>query len=534
MQPSAPWWKTGVIYQVYPRSFQDSNGDGIGDLRGIIQRLDYLAWLGIDALWISPINPSPMVDFGYDVSDYMDIDPRFGTLEDFDTLVAEAARRQLKIVIDLVPNHTSDQHPWFIESRSSRDNPRRNWYIWADAKADGSPPNNWLSYFGGGAWTWDSATGQYYLHNFTPEQPDLNYRNPLVVEAMKGVIRFWLGRGVAGMRVDVIDRMLKDPELRDNPPNPAYVEGVSHPQSRYLRVHSERHPDVFGLIREFRRTFDEFGDRPIIGEVDYTTDPTAIVRYYDTDLSGMQLPFNFAMLMLPWDAAVLRGFIDAYDAAVPPGGQPNYVFGNHDQPRVATRLGEAQARVAAMLLLTLRGTPTLYYGEEIGMHDVEIPADQYQDPQGVALGISRDPCRTPMQWDITPNAGFSTGYPWLPVAPDYLTVNVEMQSAQPTSMLALYRRLLALRRATPALVHGTYRSVDSGAINTFVYLREWEGGRWCVALNLGDRLASLAVPGVGSGRIIVSTHMERAEAVSLNALYLRENEGVVIELDGAG
>ncbi len=529
-----PWWKSGIIYQVYPRSFMDSNGDGIGDLQGIISKLDYLAWLGIDAIWISPIYPSPMADFGYDVSDYVDINSIFGSLEDFDALIAEASIRQIKVVLDLVPNHTSDQHPWFIESRSSRDNPKRDWYIWADAKADGSPPNNWLAYFGGPAWTWDEKTGQYYLHNFLPQQPDLNYRNPLVVEAMKGVIRFWLGRGVAGLRVDVIDRMMKHPDLVDNPPNPGFEEGVSNPQSRFLRVNSEQHPDVHDLIRELRRTFNEFGDRPIIGEIDYSTDPKFIASYYYGDrLDGMQIPFNFALTMLPWDAKTLQSFIDAYDKAVPQGGQPNYVLANHDRSRIASRLGMAQARVAAILLLTLRGTPTLYYGDEIGMTDVEIEPEQYRDPQGINLGISRDPQRTPMQWDATPNAGFSTGYPWLPVAPDYAANNVEAEQNQPDSMLALYRRLIAVRRANPALVSGSYRSLDSEADDCFVYLREAGGQRFCIALNLGERIRSLALRGLGQGRIVVSTHMDRGDIVDLASLHLRENEGVVIQLSSS-
>jgi len=524
------WWKTGIIYQIYPRSFQDSNGDGVGDLRGIISRLDYLAWLGIDAIWLSPICQSPMKDFGYDVSDYTAVDPLFGTLDDFDALIAEAAARQIKIVIDLVPSHTSDQHAWFIEARSSRDNPKRDWYIWADAKPDGSPPNNWLAYFGGAAWTWDAATGQYYMHNFLPEQPELNYRNPMVTEAMKGVVRFWLGRGVAGMRVDVIDRMLKDPEMCDNPPDPNYVEGVSNPQFKYLRVNSEQHPDVHGLVREFRRTFDEFGDRPIIGEINFTTDVAYITSHYGAALDEIQLPFNFAFLMLPWSAQAIRDFVDRYDAAVPEGGQPNYVLGNHDVSRLATRLGSAQARVAALLLLTLRGTPTLYYGDELGMEDVYIAPEQYQDPQGINIGYSRDPQRTPMQWDITANAGFTSAQPWLPVAPDAMTRNVEVQGTQPDSVLALYRRMIAVRRATPALTTGSYRSVDVKADDVFVYVRESGEQRVCVALNFGDRMQSLALRELGQGRIIVSTHMDRTEAVDMGALYLRENEGVVVEV----
>ncbi|MCC6614793.1 MAG: DUF3459 domain-containing protein [Anaerolineae bacterium] len=526
-----PWWKSGIIYQIYPRSFMDSNGDGIGDLQGIISKLDYLAWLGIDAIWISPIYPSPMADFGYDVSDYTDINPIFGSLADFDVLIAEATVRQIKVILDLVPNHTSDQHPWFIESRSSRDNPKRDWYIWADPKPDGSPPNNWLAYFGGPAWTLDEQTGQYYLHNFLPEQPDLNYRNPLVVEAMKGVIRFWLGRGASGLRVDVIDRMMKHPALMDNPPNPDYTDGVSNPQSRFLRVNSEKHVDVHNLIREFRRTFNEFGDRPIIGEVDYSIDPQFIASYYyEGKLDGMQLPFNFALTMLPWDAQILREFIDKYDQAIPPGGQPNYVLANHDRSRIASSVGTEQARVAAMLLLTLRGTPTLYYGDELGMTDVDIDPADYRDPQGINLGISRDPERTPMQWDTSANGGFTTGYPWLPLAADFAQNNVAVEQEQPDSMLSLYRRLIAVRRANPALVAGNYHSLDTDAEDCFVYLRQAGGQNFCIALNMGSRMRSLALRGLGQGKIVVSTHMDRGDIVDLSALHLRENEGVVIQL----
>jgi alpha-glucosidase len=344
-------------------------------------------------------------------------------------------------------------------------------------------------------------------------------------------MRFWLSRGVAGLRVDVIDRLLKDPAFRDNPPNPDYDERTSNPQDRYLRVHSEKHPDVHNLIRELRRTTNEFGDRPLIGEIDYSTDAAFITSYYGAQLEGMQLPFNFALLLLPWEAARLRNFVDRYDALVPPGGQPNYVLGNHDSPRLAARLGAAQARVAAVLLLTLRGTPTLYYGDELGMEAVYIAPDDYRDPQGINLGISRDPQRTPMQWDITPNAGFTSGNPWLPVGQDYLTRNVETQSSQPDSMLALYRRLIALRRASAALTLGSYRSVSAAPDDCYVYLREHGSQRFCIALNMGDRMRSLALPQPGAGRVVVSTHMDRSEAVNLGALHLRENEGVVIALD---
>ncbi len=450
------WWQSGIIYQIYPRSFMDSSGDGIGDLCGIAERLDYLAWLGVDGLWLSPIFPSPMADFGYDVSDYVGIHPIFGTLDDFDHLLEQAHRRNIRIILDLVPNHTSNQHAWFLDSRSSRDNPKRDWYLWRDPKPDGTPPNNWLAYFGGSAWTWDQTTGQYYLHSFLPEQPDLNWRNPAVKGAMFDAIRFWLKRGVDGFRIDVIDRMLKDAQFRDNPPNPDYVEGRDNPTWKYLRVFSENRPGVHDLIREMRAVFDQFDHRVMIGEIAYSLNPSLITGFYGKPPQGdeLNLPFNFALILLDWNADAVRSFVDAYEGMLPTYGTPNYVVSNHDQPRVATRLGDPQARVAAMLLLTLRGTPFLYYGDELGMRDVDIPSNQYQDPQGINLGISRDPERTPMQWDSSPHAGFSTMETWLPVAPDFAQVNVEVQRGDSRSPLTLFKRLIDLRRSDDALSMG--------------------------------------------------------------------------------
>ncbi|MBW3572546.1 MAG: alpha-amylase, partial [Gemmatimonadetes bacterium] len=393
------WWQRGVVYQVYPRSFQDTDGDGVGDLRGITRRLDYLRWLGVDALWISPIYPSPMADFGYDVSDYRDVHPMFGTLADFDQLVREAHARGLRVILDFVPNHTSQEHPWFRESRSSRENPRRDWYIWRDPAPGGGPPTNWLSNFGGPAWTLDERTGQYYYHAFLPQQPDLNWRNPAVVEAMLDVLRFWLERGVDGFRVDVIWHLIKDDRFRDNPVNPGWTP-EQRPYDAVLPVHTADQPEVHQLIARMRRLMDEYPERVLIGEIYLPVE--RLVAYYGQDMSGAHLPFNFQLIRAPWHARHIARLIDEYEAALPPGGWPNWVLGNHDVHRIASRVGRAQARVAAVLLLTLRGTPTLYYGDEIGMMDVEVPPERVQDPYERNVpgqGFGRDPERTPMQSD---------------------------------------------------------------------------------------------------------------------------------------
>jgi alpha-glucosidase len=332
------WWKHGVVYQVYPRSFQDTNGDGVGDLKGISERLDYLTWLGVDAIWISPIYPSPMADFGYDVSDYCNIDPLFGSLDDFDRLVAEAHARKIKIILDFVPNHTSERHPWFLESRASRVNPKRDWYIWRDGKPDGSPPNNWLSQFGGPAWAREARTGQYFLHSFLPDQPDLNWRNPDVRAAMYDVLRFWLDRGVDGFRVDVIWLLIKDAALRDNPPNPNYrsTEAGIH---RFLQVYSADQPETHEVIAEMRSVLDHYEERVLIGEIYLPIE--RLVTYYGQDLRGAQLPFNFQLLHTAWTATAVGKLVTDYEAALPSGGWPNWVLGNHDQPRIAARVGRS-------------------------------------------------------------------------------------------------------------------------------------------------------------------------------------------------
>jgi len=523
-----PWWRRGVIYQIYPRSFQDSNGDGIGDIRGIIDRLDYLVWLGIDAVWISPIFFSPMADFGYDIADYRKIDPLFGTLTDFDQLIEAAHRRGIRILLDYVPNHSSDRHQWFLEARSSRDNPRRDFYIWRDPAPDGGPPNNWQSEFGGSAWELDAATGQYYYHAFLKEQPDLNWRNPEVRREMYDVLRFWLDRGVDGFRVDVMWHLIKDAEFRDNPQNPDWTEDMP-PHKSVLSIYSCDQEEVHDVVSEMRAVLDEYGDdRLLIGEI-YL--PIArLVAYYGRDLRGAHLPFNFRLIEAQWDARHIERQIVEYEAALPEGGWPNWVLSNHDKPRIASRVGRDQARVAAMMLLTLRGTPTIYYGDEIGMNDAPIPPERVQDPFELRVpgrGFGRDPQRTPMQWDNTVNAGFSTGSPWLPLAPDKDSFNVKAERSDPHSMLSLYRRLIAFRRENDALNLGRYASVEADSC-VLAYLRETENDRYLIALNLGPEPAVLETP--GQCRIVISTEGKAEGEIVEEKLHLQGNEGVLAEM----
>ena len=527
------WWQSGVVYQIYPRSFMDASGDGTGDLKGIVSRLTYLEWLGVDAAWLSPIFPSPMIDFGYDVADYTDVDPIFGTLEDFDELVAEAHRRGMKVILDYVPNHTSTEHPWFIEARSSRDNPKRDWYVWADPKPDGSRPNNWESHFGGPAWTFDEATGQYYLNSFDPEQADLNWRNPEVREAMYDALRFWFDRGVDGFRIDVLWLLIKDEELRDNPPDPEWRAG-DRPSRRQLRVYSEDRPETHEVVREMRAVADEYEERVLIGEIYLPVD--RLLTYYGEDLTGVHLPFNFQLLLIPeWDAGEVRRLVDEYEAALPEGAWPNWVLGNHDNPRIAGRVGRERARLAQMLLLTLRGTPTLYYGDEIGMEDVDVPPHLVADPPAKHNpDFGRDPVRTPMQWDSSPNAGFCPPdvEPWLPVAADYEKVNVEAQREDPRSMLNLVRDLLALRRATPAVSTGSYRSLDAGSEDVFAFLRESGDQKVLVALNFGATPQRLDLSEAGeTARVLCSTVPDREEHLDPSRLDLRPHEGIAALLD---
>ena len=407
------WWQSGVVYQVYPRSFQDADGDGVGDLRGVRSRLDYLEWLGIDAVWLSPIFRSPMADFGYDVADYEDVDPRFGTLDDLDELLRDIHGRGMRLLLDLVPNHTSSEHPWFIESRSSRAAARRDWYIWRDPLPDGSPPNDWQALFGGSAWQWDEHTGQFYFHSFLQEQPDLNWRNPEVRAAMFDVMRFWFRRGVDGFRIDVVQLLAKRFELE---PAPLSARRPTRSDDPMLQRWAAT-PAIHTIMRQLRSVADEFDDRVLVGELWLPVQ--RLVKFYGRDLSGLHLPFNFQLITLPWKASVVHRAVVRYEGALPEGAWPNWVLGNHDRSRIASRAGVAQARVAAILLLTLRGTPTMYYGDELGMIDGDIPGASERDPQGLRGGDSRDPERTPMRWDPSPSGGFTDGaQPWLPMGAD--------------------------------------------------------------------------------------------------------------------
>ena len=519
------WWQRGVIYQIYPRSFQDSNGDGIGDLPGITARLPYVAALGVDAIWISPIYPSPMADFGYDVANYCDIDPMFGTLADFEQLMGHAHRLGLKVLLDFVPNHTSNRHPWFEESRSSRDNPKRDWYLWRDPAADGGPPNNWLSRMGGSAWEWDESTGQYYYHAFLREQPDLNWRNAEVRRAMDDVLRFWLARGVDGFRVDVLWLLIKDAQFRDNPPNPAYEPG--QPQHhRLLQTYTEDQPEVHDIVRSMRATLSEYGERVLIGEIYLPIEQ--LMKYYGANGDGADMPFNFQLLSARWNASEIARMIRDYDAALPEHAWPNWVLGNHDNPRVASRLGVAQVRAAAVLLLTLRGTPTLYYGDEIGMTDGAIPPDQVRDPAELrqpGIGQGRDPERTPMQWDGSqPHGGFTDGRPWLPVG---TATSVREQNGEATSLLSLYRRLLVLRRSHAALVRGTIENVVAHG-DVLTYERRYGDQQLLIAINMGGEEAAFEAP---AGVVALSTSAGGdGQAFEKGSRSLVAGEAVVVVL----
>ena len=555
------WWQTAVIYQIYPRSFQDANGDGIGDLPGIASRLDYLKDLGINAIWISPFYPSPMADFGYDVSNYTGVDPLFGTMSDFDAVLARAHQLGLRVILDFVPNHTSDEHPWFLESRSSRDNPKRDWYLWHDpCDGDGPPeqrfPNNWMSHFGGTAWEWDEKTRQFYMHSFLPQQPDLNWRNPDVRKAMFDCMRFWLDKGVDGFRMDVIWLLIKDSQFRNNPPNPDWKPGTSS-FGRYLPLYTANRPETHEIIAEMRSLLEQYsgkgGERLLIGEIYLPIEE--LVQYYGASapeaslegpqdltaaaitgprLKGAQLPFNFHLIQTPWKAECIADLIRNYEAALPPGAWPNWVLGNHDQSRLATRIGIGQIRVAAMLLMTLRGTPTMYYGDELGMADGDIPVDRVQDPaekRQPGIGMGRDPERTPMLWDNSEHAGFTRGKPWLPIEPDYTTRSVETESKDPCSLLNLYKRLLELRKKHAALHAGDVYAIrpETNSDSSLLSYRRTDGSeRLQIVLNLGKEPEQGSFP---PGRIILTTDTRRECGKTSGELEMKPGEGILISLD---
>jgi len=493
-----PWWRSGVIYQVYPRSFSDADGDGVGDLEGVRRRLDHLEWLGVDAIWLSPFYRSPMADFGYDVADFCDVDPLFGDLAAFDQLLAEAHGRGIRVLVDLVPNHTSDQHPWFRAARSSRSDPKRDWYVWRDGGGPTTPPNNWLGAFidGGRAWTWDTATEQWYLHQFLPQQPDLNWDNPEVVDAMHGVMRFWLDRGVDGFRIDVVHCIGRDPAFPDDEP----------PWSEIPHCASNEHPTTHAHIRAMRELADGYdGDRVLVGET--ALPGTRWVAPYYGEGDELHLAFNFAATHAPWDAAAWRHRIDRLvEELEPRQAWPTWVLSNHDMPRHRTRYGggEARARAAAVALLTLRGTPFLFAGEELGLEDAVVPRDRVVDPGG------RDGCRAPIPWDADAAHGWGDG-PWLPFPPDAGAASLEAQRADPGAIVHLYRRLLTARRASLALQVGDLEMLPSGD-GTLAWRRvaELPDGRLeerVVLLNMGAEPAlfdqagtvEVASDGIGEG-----------------------------------
>jgi alpha-glucosidase len=488
---------TGVIYHVYLRSFADSNGDGIGDLPGLISRLDYLKGkpdsLGIDAIWISPFFPSPDRDFGYDVADYAAVDPRYGTLADFDRLVTEAHRRGIRVLLDLVFNHTSDQHPWFLESRSSRTNPKRDWYVWQDARPGGGTPNNWQSAFGGRAWQWDEPTGQFYYHLFLKEQPDLNWRNPAVREALMQVVRFWLDRGVDGFRLDVFNAWFERDGLPDNPPALG-LRGFD----RQHHVNDIDQPEMFGAMAELRRILDSYPDRTSVGEL-FGHDPNKAASYCGRD--KLHMVFNFRFTDCPWRPRDFLDAVEQWEQALKVDGWPCYVLSNHDVSRAVSRYGkthpDAVAKVAAAMLLTLRGTPFVYYGEEIALLDTSLRRSQLLDPPGRRywpVYKGRDPNRAPLPWDTSDGAGFTTGRPWLPLQPDHRSRNIAVQQGDPGSVLSFYRSLLAFRRDASALVEGSFEPIDTQSPHLLAYLRRSKGQTALVALNFSAARADLRLP----------------------------------------
>src|SRR4051794_24639983 len=524
-----PWWQRGAIYQVYPRSFADGDGDGIGDLRGIIARLDHLndgtpASLGVEAIWLSPFYRSPMADFGYDVADYCDVDPVFGTLADFDALVEESHRRGIRVVVDFVPNHTSDRHPWFAAARRGRDDPHRDWYVWRDGGGPDRPPNNWRSSFAavGGAWTFDEDSGQWYLHSFLPQQPDLDWDNPDVEAAMHDVLRFWCERGVDGFRIDVVQKLAKDPRLRDARPG----EPVPY---------EDWQPTIHERLRRLRAVVDEYPDRMLVGEV-YLLDLARVIAYINSG-DELHLAHNFTFLKLPWDAAAFRSSIDGFEALASDAAWPAWFLANHDHQRVASRFdqdgqGQARARAVLLMLYALRGTPFVYQGEELGLPDAEIPPDRVVDVDG------RDPERAPIPWrppsEAGPGAGFTTGEPWLPLTAAAEQLNVQRQAHDPASTLSLARRLAWLRRAEPVLVAGEQRTIAAGA-DLLAWLRLGADGAAVLAVvNFAAQERAFARPAdlPAQGALLLSTDPGRAEggATDLDGLRLAPGEGVLIDL----
>lgn len=522
------WWEEAVVYQIYPRSFADSDGDGNGDLLGIMERLDHLEWLGVDAIWLNPVFPSPNRDWGYDVSDYLSIHEDFGTLEDSDRLVKEAGARGMKVIYDLVPNHSSEEHDWFQDALTGRGAAHRDWYVWADPKEDGSAPNNWTSAAGGPAWTMHDATGQYYLHNFLPSQPDLNWWNPEVKAAFEDILAFWFDRGIAGFRIDVAHALIKDRELRDNPP----TTDIDHELLRrrgQQPVYNMNRPETHEIFRRWRELSDQYGKRVLIGET-WVLELNQTLSFYGTGRDELHLPLNFPFLLSDFSAGSLSGIVDEVERGLPEGSWPVWTGSNHDVSRFPSRWcrgDESKVRCALMMLLTLRGSPILYYGDEIGQMDVTVPDEMILDGMGLPGSLNypgRDAARTPMHWDGRAGAGFTSPgvEPWLPFG-DAASNNVDLQRRDPRSVLNLCRDLIRLRRARPNLMCGPYRRLESPP-GTWVYER---GTSALVALNLSDDEQPVDV---GEGTISISTSRDRDREPLGSRLVLGPFEGVVAEI----
>lgn len=537
---SKPWREVNAIYQIYPRSFKDSNGDGVGDLRGVIEKLDYIAGkkdsLGIDAIWFSPIFASPMADMGYDVSDYCDIDPLFGTIDDFKELVEKAHAQNINVMLDFVPNHTSDKHPWFLDSRASKTGDKKDYYVWRDAKSDGSEPNNWLSIFGGSAWEWDDERKQYYLHTFLKEQPDLNWDNPMVRDEMRRVIRFWMDLGVDGIRADAVRWISKDPALRDDPKNPKWkgtntnnsFDAVIHKYSRFGE-------NLFPYLRELTDVMAEYDNRIMIFE-DYPDDNYSTkeqyLGFYAID-PERGMPFNFEGLWAEFSADRFRSFITEFQGMLDSNvHRPVYCFGNHDQWRMVSRYGNPEkARLIALLQLTLPGLPTVYYGDELGMPNTPVAHDEIRDLSAFSSGddsVSRDPERTPMQWDSTTYAGFSTEKPWLPIGQNLAENNVAAQLREADSFLSLYRRLLRIRARHNVLRNGSYETFGEADKHVFTYARRLGEEHVFVACNFSGKKQTVTLP--HKGRVLCCTHpVDYPEIAADGTVTLRPYEAVLVE-----
>ena len=537
MSENFNWWQEGVIYQIYPRSFSDSNGDGLGDLPGIAANLDYLAGLGVDAIWLSPFFPTPDADFGYDVSNYVDVDPRFGTLKDFDDLLEAAHQRGIRVILDLVLNHTSHQHSWFIESASSRENPKRDWYIWRDAAAGGGVPTNWQAAFGGSAWEFDSHTGQYYLHSFLREQPDVNWRSPALREAMLNVFRFWLDRGVDGFRLDVFNAYFKDAQFRNNP-----KKFGLRSFDRQLHVYDMNQPELIDFLRELRRLLDSYPGRYAVGET-YVTALKETMQFVGDERLHAVFTFDyFNNLSYPWNAAWISERTNRRDIAFENADAwPTTVLGNHDQPRPASRYCTSEnddrpAFIAMALLMTVRGTPFLYYGDEIGMRDIQLSRNEILDPPGKKywpVYKGRDGCRSPMQWSDENVAGFSTGVPWLKIHPNYKNRNVAKQQAEGRSLLNFTRSLTGLRRRYKALRKGDFRVFFRSDTGVLAYERRFENQRILVYLNFtgATRVASFVRDSNPADAVMLLSSVGRKEFyTSYNQFVLNPFEVLIVEV----